>query len=373
MHASAHGAVDEGPASNSPLRLFGEALVPISGAALACWVVTLVMARIYLQVARENAPYDLHDLPFDITVIFLGAVLSIALTPLVRRLADRPIWFQIAGAVLLIIPVAAVFEPLFRAVIWLIFTDIRDWGPVAAPWTHFAAAAVFWSSPFGIWIIGCLLVLHQRQARASERRLAAANALAQEAQLRALRYQVNPHFLHNTLNAIATLILDRRNAEAEEMVLRLADFFRSSLAQDPLLDATVSDEIALQRLYLQIEEQRFAGRLRLQTEVPQDLEQARIPGFILQPLVENALKHGLPRDGRPMSLAISASRRGETLVLEVVDDGRGCAATDAASGGIGLRNVADRLRTRFGASARLTAQPSARGFCARIEVPLVFT
>ena len=354
-------------------RSFRRSVVPTFAVALACWSVFLVMARIYLQITREKAPYDLRDLPFDITVIFLGAGISTALTPLIRSLAERSIWVQIAGAVLLITPTVLLFEPFFRTVIWLLFTDIRDWGPIDAPWTHFAAAGVFWSSPFGIWVAGCLLVLHERQARASERRVAAANALAQEAQLRALRYQINPHFLHNTLNAIAALILDRRNVEAEQMVIRLGDFFRSSLAQDPLLDATVQDEVALQRAYLEIEEQRFVGRLHLETRVPPDLGQARVPGFILQPLVENALKHGLPREGRPMRLTISAERSGETLLVEVADDGRGSAAADAGAEGIGLRNVADRLAARFGDAARLTTRASPSGFRARIQVPLCFS
>src|SRR5207247_5853928 len=109
---------------------------------------------------------------------------------------------------------------------------------------------------------------------------------AQSAQLQALRYQVNPHFLFNTLNSLSSLVMTGRSDRAETMLLALSTFFRSSLSLDPSADVTLAEEIDLQRLYLDIEKARFPDRLHVEIDVPQELEQPPLPAMLLQPIIE---------------------------------------------------------------------------------------
>jgi len=133
---------------------------------------------------------------------------------------------------------------------------------------------------------------------------------AQSAQLRALRYQVNPHFLFNTLNSLSSLIIAGRAEEAESMVLKLSTFFRQSLTLDTGADISLAEEIALQRLYLDIERVRFPRRLKVEMDVPESLEKARLPALILQPLVENAIKHAVSTTRDTVTLSITAREAG---------------------------------------------------------------
>jgi len=186
--------------------------------------------------------------------------------------------------------------------------------------------------------------------------------------MRALRYQVNPHLLYNTLNSIAALILDGKNDVAEAMVVRLSDFFRASLSSDLHSDVTLGREIAVQRLYLDIEQMRFPDRLTSNFEIPPDLEQELVPSLILQPLVENSLKHGVHPDGSPTHLTISALKEKDELVLEVADNGPG--TSDASGTKVGLKNVRERLAARFGDNARVeTHSDPGRGFVVRLRIP----
>ncbi len=233
------------------------------------------------------------------------------------------------------------------------------------------AVALFWLAPFGLWAAASLALRHHHELRARDRQLADLQALAQEAQMRALRYQVNPHFLHNTLNSIATLILDKRNRVAEAMVLALADFFRASFTTDPAADITLAEEVKVQKLYLDIEQLRFGAALDVEIDVPADVAAARVPSFILQPLVENAVKHGAPKAGRSLQVRLAARRVGERLVIEVANSGIG--RSRRGGSGIGQRNVADRLAARFGDAAVFHAGPVDAGYVVTLTLPFVRT
>src|SRR5690606_40575321 len=116
------------------------------------------------------------------------------------------------------------------------------------------------------------------------------------AELRSLRYQVNPHFLFNTLNSLSTLVMRSQPGEAERMILNLSKFYRTSLSADPLEDVALSEEVHLQNLYLDIEAVRFPERLKVEIDIPDELLGVLVPGLILQPLAENAIKHGVAQD-----------------------------------------------------------------------------
>ncbi len=205
----------------------------------------------------------------------------------------------------------------------------------------------------------------------AERRAATFERAAQLSELRALRYQLNPHFLFNTLNSLSALVMTGRRDEAEAMILNLATFYRSSLTSDPSGDVPLADEIAVQRLYLDIESVRFPDRLSVNIDVPEDLANAAVPGLILQPLVENAIKHGVARSTKPVAIHLSARVEGDQLILSVADDAPGT-ARPAEGNGIGQTNVRDRLFARYGAAAVVETLPGATGgYVARLSFPMM--
>jgi signal transduction histidine kinase len=224
------------------------------------------------------------------------------------------------------------------------------------------------------WASLYLTLSYASEVRTVERKAARFAQAAQDAELRSLRYQVNPHFLFNTLNSLSTLVMRSQPQEAEEMILNLSKFYRTSLSGDPLEDVALSEEVHLQNLYLDIEAVRFPKRLKTETHIPAELNDVLVPGLILQPLVENAIKHGVAHSKRPVTISISAAVKGDFLILTVADDGESSPQTKTSdqNNGIGLANVRDRLETRFGKQAKLkTYRPETGGFVAELTMPLL--
>jgi two-component system, LytTR family, sensor kinase len=200
------------------------------------------------------------------------------------------------------------------------------------------------------------------EVRRAERRAAEFAQAAQTAELRALRYQVNPHFLFNTLNSLSALVMRGRRDEAEAMIMNLSTFYRTSLAGEPTEDVALIDEIALQRLYLDIEAVRFPKRLSVEIDLPSALKDAAVPGLILQPLVENAVKHGVSCTSQPVTLRIAAWECAERVMIEVHNSGPIADTKEDSEGhSIGIANVRDRLAARFGGEAQLEAGRTADG------------
>ena len=230
-----------------------------------------------------------------------------------------------------------------------------------------ADTAVIWLFFFVAWSAFYLAMRAQAEALGARRRAAEAESAAQAAQVRALRYQVNPHFLFNTLNSLSSLVMSKRPQEAEEMILKLSNFFRTSLSLDPSADVTLAEEIDLQRLYLDIEKVRFPKRLKVEIDVPADLEDARVPGLILQPVVENAIKYGVSSAREPVVLRITAREAGPgRFTIEVTNSASSTPArkrgSQASPGtGVGLANVCQRLQARFGDAAECEFGPSSDG------------
>jgi LytS/YehU family sensor histidine kinase len=228
---------------------------------------------------------------------------------------------------------------------------------------------------FAGWAALYLALCYAAEVGALERKNAAFRAAAQAAELRALRYQVNPHFLFNTLNSLSSLVMVGRQAAAERMIINLSSFFRASLVGDPSEDVRLAEEIRLQQLYLDIEQIRFPDRLRLDIELPDDLRDALVPGLILQPLIENAVKYGVSRSRRSVTIAIRAASERGRLLLTVEDDGEpGSTGAEAGQGtGLGLRNVADRIAARFDGDGSCRVHSLAPGgFRVELTMPLTF-
>ncbi len=227
---------------------------------------------------------------------------------------------------------------------------------------------------FVAWAALYLALCYAAEVGALERRTAKLQAATQAAELRALRYQVNPHFLFNTLNSLSSLVLTGKRDEAERMIINLSTFFRTSLTADPTDDVPLSEEIFLQRLYLDIEAVRFPERLVIDIDVPETLHDACVPGLILQPLVENAVKYGVSRARRPVTVRIRAVEEMAGLSLVVEDNGNPGPQMNGHVGGtgVGLQNVRDRLIARFGnaGDCRWGSKPGG-GFAVKLTMPLV--
>ena len=235
-----------------------------------------------------------------------------------------------------------------------------------------AENAIHWYFFIVAWAVFYLALSYAGAVRESEREAARLRAAAQTAELRALRYQVNPHFLFNTLNSISALVMAGKRAEAEAMILNLSTFFRTSLASEPTEDVPLGEEIAVQKLYLEIEAVRFPERLRTRFDIDPAAAQACVPGLILQPLIENAVKYGVAPARRPVGITVTARLIGDMLEIAVRDDGDGHPATPSNGTGVGLRNVRDRLAARFGDAARLaTGAREGGGFEAVLALPRV--
>ncbi|AAZ28493.1 MULTISPECIES: sensor histidine kinase [Colwellia] len=177
-----------------------------------------------------------------------------------------------------------------------------------------------------------------------------ANAVAHQAQLKMLRYQLNPHFLFNTLNAISTLILIEENKTANTMVTKLSEFLRYSLDKDPMKKVTLESEIQALQLYLAIEQVRFEDRLQLDFQINDNCQQALVPSMILQPLAENAIKHAIAVQEQGGSITISVNRFADDLLIEVADNGPGADIINGnlhRESGVGLVNTRERLQALY--------------------------
>jgi two-component system, LytTR family, sensor histidine kinase AlgZ len=194
-------------------------------------------------------------------------------------------------------------------------------------------------------------------SRAAERRAAEARTLAREAELHSLRLQLNPHFLFNSLNSISALAtLD--GARAREMCLRLAEFLRASLGLKDRESIPLSEELALARSYLEVEQVRFGARLEVNEEVEGACERCAVPPMILQPLVENAVKHGIAGllQGGTIWLRMKCLEQGVAITIENhIDAENGDGRERVTSLGIGQAHVRKRLEVRYGASASFDA------------------
>jgi two-component system, LytTR family, sensor kinase len=285
---------------------------------------------------------------------------------LLAKLANRSALIRFGASALL----ALVGATLYGELLWLAYYGLNS-PSFDGGMSHFATVLVALTNHFWVYV-ACLVAfwaVHYSFALESEReRLAKAQALALEAQNRMLRYQINPHFLFNALNALSTLILDQRNRDAERMVVSLSSFLRRSIGKDPALKVSLSEELEAAREYLSIEQIRFGERLAVREKISAEALDVMIPSLLLQPLLENAVKHGLAGGQGALEIRVEAEVQGPELKLRVKDNGRP-AGQPAKGVGLGLENVRRRLETLYGAAAKARWGPALDG---GFEVSLSF-
>jgi two-component sensor histidine kinase len=318
---------------------------------------------------------DAHHVTSYRYVLVIAAVSGFGLSTLLRyayrRVRDRQPIVVVPTIIVLVYLAALVWRVFINGGYVMFMHDyelLDGWARIFAGALISTYLLLCWSALyFGIYYYESV----QREREATLR----ATALAQEAQVKMLRYQLNPHFLFNTLNAISTLILDHHNDTANQAVTRLSAFLRHTLDQDPMKKVTLQQELEALDLYLGIEKLRFGPRLRLQRDVHDTTLAALVPSLLLQPLVENALKYAIAPAEAGGTLHIGARLIGQRLMLHVADDGPGlpdgASVTDGR--GVGLRNTRERLAVLYGDRARFASHNTGPGLRVDIEFPAEFS
>jgi two-component system sensor histidine kinase AlgZ len=243
-------------------------------------------------------------------------------------------------------------------------------------WTYifvYATGSCFVLAAWGFLYFG---IKHYYALEEERGRLHALEAMARQAQMRALRYQLQPHFLFNTLNAISTLVLDNQPRIATQMIARLADLLRRTLESPDVHQVSLREEIAVTKEYLALEKVRFGPRLMVTFAIDPETQEAMVPRFLLQPLVENAIRHGIAKRPEGGNLILHSETVGGRLRVRIENDGaeddepvlRRTTATPHR--GVGLTNTRARLEQMYGYEATLETHATASGtYEVRISMP----
>ncbi|NMP32303.1 histidine kinase [Thalassotalea sp. M1531] len=293
----------------------------------------------------------LHDLrDIFVIVVFLNSYAGWMLTVPLRYVYRRA-WNLAPIKMVTVIIIAS----YITAVIWQVIKNINYWeiykhGWKPEFWLYYTQSSV-WSFYIILSWSGLYFGIKYYQMLQKEKQnVLQANTLAHQAQLKMLRYQLNPHFLFNTLNAISTLILVKENTTANGMVTKLSEFLRYSLDKDPMKRVTLTSEIHALELYLEIEKVRFEERLQVKFDIGKDCENALVPSMILQPLAENAIKYAIAVKEEGGTITISVNRFGNDLLVELADDGPGAEIKNGnlyRESGVGLANTRERLTALY--------------------------
>jgi signal transduction histidine kinase len=351
------------------------------------WLAWTVAGLFY--ITQDSVPRLYRGEPVAWKYVFVGWMTGMyvcaALTPALLWLGNRwPIerrvgyaGFHLCASVVFSVAATVIEVPLLIAL--GVF-------PAAAPPPSIAEGVTVMLS-FGIqggviryWAVIALHAVYRSQENAKGREREAfelkvqASELARQlaaAQLSALKMQLQPHFLFNTLGAIIVLIRQQRTDEAEAMVARLGDLLRLALDDVDAQEVPLWRELEFLRLYLSIEEVRFKDRLRVRIAADPGLSDAFVPHMVLQPLVENAVRHGLGQSEEAVTIDVSAAEHNGSLALIVSDDGPGLQPTRLEPPGIGLANTRSRLGRLYGERAGLVAENTApHGARVTITLPL---
>lgn len=252
--------------------------------------------------------------------------------------------------------------------LYYLYNPLPDPIPLSLEWIRAAPQPLSYLWVFLTWACFVATMVGSTEVRVRERALAESEKTIQDARLSALRYQVHPHLVFNSLNTIAALLDSRDYPAAQHTLSLLSGFLRNTLAASSENMVTLHSELENQATYLGIEAVRFADRLKVTVDADPEVRRALVPTLILQPLVENAVTHGLARSLEGAGIEIGARRVADRLHLWVQDD----AVPDGPGRrglGIGLDNIRSRLATQYGDNATLVAGPTGAGWRSEIDMP----
>lgn len=325
----------------------------------------LVYGIVYYAEVRGDRPPDYWQVVLAATVS--GSLLCGMLAAIYVWVRHRPLLEKIVTALIASLATASLWAVLRN----LFFDYIYEPGHGDAPLLtvgsvmHGLNALLFWSALYFFYD-------HYRLARENEIRSLRAESLARKNQLKLLSYQLNPHFLFNVLNSIAAMSLKNDSRAAYDTTVKLAEFLRYTLDSEPWRRVSFAEELQCIERYLDIQTSRFEDRLQVHFDVPAALRDARVPNLILQPLIENAVKHTIANGAASVRVEVKAHAEGRKLLIEVANslaEPRLPPPAENASGW-GLSNVRERLGAYFGDQASMTTSRSGDRYLVTLELPL---
>ena len=332
------------------------------------WSVALYLGVGVLDAGQTVLTMHAEGMHHSWVILFITLLLSwlpwAIATPLIFRLTDRfeledfrnPLnWSAHVGALLVISLLASFWSAALDA-------GLHPYAPQEANlpfltlWLYKCQGGFTGYCLLYAFVLAIRHVLNSRERLAAQKtETARLNEQLANAQLEALRRQMEPHFLFNSLNAITGLVRERRNDAAISSIVELSHFLRRIVTQPGLAEAPLQTEVELLQLYLRVQQLRFAERLQTSFEIPVELLKAQVPSLMLQPLVENAIKHGISKRARGGWVRVTAARREDHLTLTVYNDGPALTALRSADAtGVGMSNLRSRLQILYGDAFALT-------------------
>jgi two-component system LytT family sensor kinase len=341
----------------SPLRLQSFWQIQLIG--WGCFYVYDLLSSIVELVGKRES---LDEETVPIVLMFLG---SCVLRPFCRRLLKNSqswIAFEVkaaAAAVITSIPVACATALIMR------FFHHVTWSSIVAVLTWSAFVLFMWCSLY-------LSIKQWHQSNQEKEWLLRAESEVREAKLLALRYQLNPHFLFNSLNAVSTLVLDGNAPAATRMLAQIGDLLRSTLDTEVTTEVALAQELVFTEGYLAIEQTRLGHRLKFDILVPMETRDVLVPSMLLQPLVENAVRYGVAPLIEGGWIAVKSALYADKLGIVVANSGRRSEGDQKKHGnGIGLGNTAERLKSLYGTNFEFFLRwPEAGGCEVVLELPI---
>lgn len=320
-------------------------LLPWWTVQLLGWMLYCVVSFLSLTLWYGN-PQWLHVVQISIEAL-LGAALTQPLGVSLKYAARGSLARRVMAHMIIVGATAFVWNVMRMYMFDAFFPGSNIWQEFGG-W-YFASFLIFalWSALFYSIRAYSAFTAEQERALNEKMRRITAESLSRDAQLQMLRYQINPHFIFNTMNSINALVATDRSKEARNMIDQFSSFLRITLDGDKGLFVTLAEEIDTIKSYLSVEKMRFHERLQLEINVPNNLSDILVPSLILQPIVENAVRHGVEGQRKAVLIKIDAKMQGDRLVLSISNNGPMLKYNGHRKEGIGLRNVRSRLDTVY--------------------------
>ena len=313
----------------------------------------------FFSLTLWYGPYDSSHIIHIILQAILGLILTLFLYVGFMRVWHRPFIYRAAVGFMMVLVVSLIWT-LFRIEAFIRLTDIRTEWTEFGGW-HFASIFIFlcWTGLFHGMRYNDLLQTEHRimlkaeaEAREEQMKRMHAQTIARDAQIKMLRYQLNPHFLCNTLNAISSLVEVNESEKAQSMTVQLSRFLRHSLDNNPDTKLSLENEVKALNLYLEIERTRFGDRLSLDFQIDEQARLAMVPSLLLQPIIENSMKHAIAQNELGGTISILAKVVQHRLIMQLSDTGSGSkigkSKMESSKGrGVGLRNTNERLKALY--------------------------
>lgn len=334
-----------------------------------CYALIVFLAVIQPQVSRPDFNFSgqLLNLTFE---TLCGFFLSYLQWQFIRAIVHLPLnqtlFFSFLSAAIL----GVVFN-VFKLSVYKVVVYEQQWNQ-AWSMLEFGGWLLFSLTTMFVWTSIFFIMLYNNKLQKEHEMLLRAQTSAKDAQLEMLRYQLNPHFLFNTINAISTLIYKHENDKANEMLDKLCEFFRYSLDKNDKSTSTLKNELALLDLYLSIEKVRFASRLKIEMTIDEQALNCQVPSMLLQPIVENAIKYAVEPHKSGGAIHINANKRHDRLFIQVIDEGHGMHEKVKEGFGIGMTNTKARLEAMFNGDFDVSIAKSVQqGTTVTLSIPFV--